>query len=155
MNYAGFWKRVLAKFIDFLIFLPLVIINIYFFKQNNRTTFLAISLSITVIILLYNIILTYYAGKTLGKIIMKLEVVKTDGQKVSIVNSIAREVFPIISLLIGIVQEYTFLGNMSFVDVIGLIFALVGSFEIFVCLFNHQHKTVHDFIGDTVVIEVN
>jgi hypothetical protein len=50
MKYAGFWKRVLAKLIDLVIFLPFIIINTYIFRQNNKGIFLAISLSITILL---------------------------------------------------------------------------------------------------------
>lgn len=153
MKYAGFWKRVLAKLIDLVIFLPFIIINTYIFRQKNEGIFLAISLSITILILLYNVIFTYHLGKTPGKILLKLKVVKTDGKKVGVVNSISREVFAIISLMIWIVQEYKVFGDLKSIGTISFIFTLTGSFETLVCLFNYQCKTIHDFIGNTVVIK--
>jgi uncharacterized RDD family membrane protein YckC len=150
MEYAGFWVRVLAKLIDLLIFLPLYIISIIFNPNNKQLSFV-ISVSITILILLYNIILIYSIGKTPGKIVMKLKVLKTDGEKVGIVNSIAREVFAIISILIWIIQKFGM--SAEFINTLNTSFAFVSSFEVLVCLFNYRHKTTHDFIGNTVVIK--
>ncbi len=151
MEYAGFWVRVLAKFIDLLIFLPLIIINSFIFKENNSDIFFVISLSITILILLFNIIFIYLIGKTPGKIVMKLKVVKTDGEKAGMVNSIAREVFTIISILIWIIQRFGMSGE--FINIINTFFAFAGSFEVLVCLFNYRYKTIHDYIGNTVVLK--
>lgn len=152
MEYAGFWVRVLAKLIDFIMFLPLLCISYILFKDNNYI-FLRISLSITVLMLLYNIIFVYLIGRTLGKMVMNLKVVKTDGGKVGIVNSISREVFAIISLLLWIILSFGMFGG--FLNSIYTFFSFAGYFEAIVCLFNYRYKTVHDFIGNTVVIRSN
>ncbi len=149
MEYAGFWVRVLAKLIDLFIFLPLFIFS-YIFNPNNNELSFVISLSIAILILFYNIIFIYFNGKTPGKSVMKLKVVKTDGEKAGMVNSIAREVFSIISILIWIIQRFDMSGG--FINIINTFFAIVGSFEVLVCLFNYRYKTIHDYIGNTVVI---
>ena len=149
MEYAGFWVRVLAKLIDLFIFLPLFIFS-YIFNPNNNELSFVISLSIAILILFYNIIFIYFNGKTPGKSVMKLKVVKTDGEKAGMVNSIAREVFSIISILIWIIQRFDMSGG--FINIINTFFAIVGSFEVLVSLFNYRYKTIHDYIGNTVVI---
>jgi uncharacterized RDD family membrane protein YckC len=113
MNYAGFWKRFFAKFIDTLIFILLIIINNYVFKSIGKDVFLTISLSITVITLLYNISFLYFLGKTPGKMIMKIKVTKTDGSKLRLSNSIFRETFNIISLFIWVVEQYRIFGDFK------------------------------------------
>ncbi len=149
MEYAGFWVRVLAKLIDFIVFLPPYFILLIFYHDIENS--FVIYLSITILILLYNIIFVYLIGRTPGKIVMKLKVIKTDGEKVGIVNSISREIFAIISILLWIIQRIDMFGE--FINAINPVFVLVASFEVLVCLFNYRYKTVHDYIGDTVVIK--
>ncbi len=150
MEYAGFWVRVLAKLVDYILFFPLLCISYILFKDNDYIL-LIIILSITILILLYNIIFVYLIGYTPGKMVMNLKVVKTDGEKVGIVNSITREVFAIISLLLWTILSFGIFGG--FLNIVYTSFSFAGYFELLVCLFNYRHKTVHDFIGDTVVIK--
>lgn len=153
MNYAGFWKRFLAKIIDTLIFIPFILLNMYVFKSINKDLFLAVSLSITTLTLLYNVLFIYFLGKTPGKIILKLKVIKTDGSKVGLCNSILREAFSIVSLLIGVVQQFEVFGVIRYIDNISFAFTMIFMIENLTYFFNYRCKTIHDYIADTIVID--
>ncbi len=150
MNYAGFWKRFLASSIDALLFYPLYVLNNSIFKSVDREIFLYISLLITSLSLLYNVLFVYFIGRTPGKIILKLKVVKTNGNKVGLSNALLREIFSVASLIIWLIEQFEIFGkipNISFT------FTLICLIDYLVYIFNYRCKTIHDYIADTIVID--
>jgi uncharacterized RDD family membrane protein YckC len=153
LNYAGFWKRFLARIIDILIYLPFLLINYVMFESVNKNIFLNTSLLITILVLLYNVLFVYFIGRTPGKMIVKLKVIKTDGNKVGLSNSILRETFSIMSLLITIVQQFKVFGEISYINNIGFAFMILSLLDYLMYLFSSRCKTIHDYLADTVVID--
>lgn len=132
--------------------MPFTVINFYVFRTINNDIFLAITLILTIASIIFNVLFIYYFGKTPGKIALKIKVIKTDGDKVNMKNSINREAFSIISLLIWVVQEYKVFGDSSYLSTVSFIFTLMGSIETLAYFINYRCKTIHDYIGDTIVI---
>lgn len=149
MNYAGFGKRFLAKIIDVGVFTPIYLLISYLVKINNGNLTLFIPLLFSISFILYNVLFTYYYGKTPGKIIMKLKVVKSDGNRVSIKNSIYREIFSILGVLLWVVEQFKQIGILREADFILAIFATLEYLWYFS---NWKCKTIHDYIADTVVV---
>jgi len=152
MNYASFRRRFLAKIIDWLFYYPFLFLNSYYSKSNNKETFLAILFSITIITLVYNILFVYIFGKTLGKMILQIRVVKPDGGKVGIKNAVFREIFAIISFFILIVQHCQPIGDLKYIGNISNVFSGLSILENIPFFLTDDCRTVHDFIANTIVI---
>ncbi len=150
MDYAGFWKRFLASSIDGLIFYPLYVLNNLIFKSVDREIFLYISLLITTLSLLYNVLFIYFIGRTPGKIILKLKVVKTNGNEVGLSNALLRESFSIAKLIIWTIEQFAVFGKLPYIS---FTFTLISLIDYIVYIFNYRCKTIHDYIADTIVID--
>lgn len=98
---AGFFVRLLAFITDMV----LVGFGIFFVKAFSvfssitlltRNVFFNFNLADIIGFLLtsvYFVLLTYFNGQTIGKMLLNIEVVKKDGEKLSIIDCIVREVF--------------------------------------------------------------
>ena len=78
MKYAGFWSRFGALWLDFAIFLPLMIINLW---ANSQFRLYQLFYFIPGILIgiWYNIYLVGRHGGTPGKLILNLKITKVDG----------------------------------------------------------------------------
>lgn len=108
VNYAGFWRRSLAIFIDgLLLWLLNIAIGIvltawtqpfysdFYYFQASPSSFLQY---------FYNILLIGYTGQTVGKKIMGIKVVSITGERLNWGQVVVRELFKIVSglaLLLG------------------------------------------------------
>lgn len=98
---AGFFVRLFAYVIDLL----LVSVGIFVIKFSSgffavtiltRNVFFNFSLADIIGFFLtsvYFVLLTYFNGQTVGKMILSIEVVKKEGDKLSVIDCIVREVF--------------------------------------------------------------
>ncbi|MBC7714903.1 MAG: RDD family protein [Rhizobacter sp.] len=120
MNYAGFWRRFAALFIDgVIVFLISMILIIPFWVQP---------LGFIVAIFYHVVFEVSPLRATPGKALMGIAVVKSNGSKLTIKDSVIRFVISILSsaiLCIGYLMN----------------------------LFTEKRQTLHDFVADTVVIE--
>ncbi|PIC81645.1 hypothetical protein CSV75_01075 [Sporosarcina sp. P18a] len=134
-KYAGFWIRLWAFLIDMLI---ISAISGIFIKPVFRVLDIAITkpsaflfspykVTALVLLLLYFILMTKIAGQTVGKMIMGIRVMKSNGEKVSWGSVIFREGFG------------RFISQMLWI-----LYLLV--------LFLPQKKALHDVFADTVVV---
>ena len=134
-KYAGFWIRLWAFLVDLLI---VSAVGGIFVKQVFRVMDIAITkpfaflfspykVTALVLLLLYFIVMTRIAGQTVGKMIMGIRVVRTDGAKATWGSVIFRE---------GIGR---FISQMLWIP-----YLLV--------LFLPQKQALHDVFADTVVV---
>lgn len=215
LEYVGFWKRLVARVIDGIVFLlftsivssflltPFILsinnvsenrfldfqqvlnsrlselnidgkVNVFetikytsnpdcniVFAENNqdksncnelKNTYIVIllisTLFSTLIGVVYFVGLTFSNWKsTLGKKIMKLEVVNSANNKISLLQSFARESFWIIYGIVGLISPFTSFGYI--VGLLTFLFIIIESFKTF---FNEKHRSLHDDIADTYVI---
>ena len=138
MEYAGFWIRFGAWFIDYIIiaiattiiYLPLSFLGVFSADQA------AIFITIQLVSMILNFIIpalydTWFVGKyaaTPGKMACKLKVVMSEGDRVSFARAIGRHFAKYISGLI-----------------LGIGYIMAG--------FDEQKRTLHDRICDTRVIK--
>lgn len=133
MNYAGFWIRFLAKFVDGLIqqifnFLFGLFLGVLFSRTDQQIAFSIISILISLLVsAAYSIFLTGKYGATIGKMALGLRTVRSDGSAVSYGLATGRFFAEILS---------------SFTLLIGYIIAA----------FDEEKRTLHDRICDTRVI---
>jgi|GEM_PF-2619702 len=142
MNYAGFWERYFARLIDSFLSLPLFIINFCFLSNNS-----GVAIMINALIILYITLSVFYTGKTLGKKVMGLKVLKTNGNKVTLSNSFLREVFTIINVLV--ISLHYFIPVVKSYYIYLTIFLYLEQLAYYITV---KRKAIHDLIGDTVVV---
>lgn len=93
--YAGFWKRFIAFMIDSIIasFLSKILVDGAYAIGGFQTEDKIYTIATTIVFLLYFFIMTLVTnGQTLGKMIMRLRVVRIDGEKLDFMTTLTREV---------------------------------------------------------------
>lgn len=151
MNYAGFWKRYVARLIDGLIFSPLVFLNYFFIRPDNGVLFSVLTIIVNILALIYSVLFVFYKGQTIGKKAMNLKVVKTDGSKVTLLNSFLREIFTVTNSLLFLIQSTE--AEIRPLSIFYGAFAFFTAIEPLAYFLNYRCKAIHDYIGDTIVIE--
>ena len=128
---ANFWKRVSARILDlFTFYIPLAVIITYIFGEddiigNNIYSILSI---------LYVVVAPIICkGVTIGKKVLRIKILKLNGENVTLLTMIKRE---ILSLIIYI---FSF-GILYFVSIIMVIV-------------RDDRRALHDLIAKTKVIE--
>lgn len=136
--YAQWWQRLAAYIIDNLISFGLssiifiLLINVLTHFENFLLGALIIPLITCIFFITFNLIYFIYAeakyGKTIGKRILKIKVVNQQRNLISLGRSILRNILKAISPS----------------------FLFIPFFSIF---FTKKNQTVHDIIGDSIVIK--
>jgi len=129
-QYAGFWRRFSAFGIDAAIFIP---IDLFLIFSNSSSDIDLLKIHWTLSLsfyFLYNTILTYKYGGTLGKLFVGLRVVRTNQSE-----------------------------ELSYLRCVGRYFAyFLSVITLFTCLliqlFTKKRQSLHDLIVDTVVIDI-
>lgn len=162
IQYAGFWERVGASIIDFLIFIPLFVLT-YYNLMNLKNLVLALVLSFVWII--YKIYMEGAKGATIGKRVMKIVVVNENNEIINMNQSIARNSLYIINTLLGLITTVMvfnaigFEDNTSFMEVskfqqengftVGGYFGFLILISVIWVAFDKQKQALHDKIGKT------
>jgi uncharacterized RDD family membrane protein YckC len=166
--YAGFKERFFSNLIDELVLL--IIIGPIVLSENNSvgSNFAGIVLLLLAVIF-YLVFPTGMFGQTLGKILMRVKVVRLDGSNITQSNAwrwYFVEVFLLVCLILilGIMwQKNGRNATINFASSAdphlaiwfeGLFFAskIYSWSEIFVLLTNKKRRALHDYIAGTVVI---
>jgi uncharacterized RDD family membrane protein YckC len=174
-DYAGFWPRLGAMLIDFLIWLPVVPPSIWA-EHQYRLFDLYRFVPLLVLSALYSIFLVARFGGTPGKLLMGLRITQLDGRPVTTTAAILRHLpelmlsalstfalcLPLLAMSDAQYLEIT--SSMSnrmhylrshapgwygAVDILGQIWVWG---EFIVLLTNRKRRALHDFIAGTVVI---
>lgn len=165
-NWAGFWVRVGASLIDFLVYLPLIGLNMYNLYILKS---LPLQLIVAIIITIYKPFMEYRYGATLGKMAVKIRVVNLNFQQLTISQSILRNFPYLLSQIISIAstimlfqhsdfQAATSIIEVGYVqnEVISPLFNLAVSFFILIsCIivaFTARKQGLHDLIAKTYCI---
>lgn len=171
MKYAGFWKRLASIFVDAMIFMPLILLQIYF-DSLSRTSSIVIAVANIILIATYDIWFVAKYGQTPGKMTVGIKIVKVNGQKASWKEAILRHSVNIFFAIINGTflcyaiskipeSEYISLSwkirNLriyeyypAWINTMSNIWVLS---ELVVLLFNKKKRALHDFIAGTVVIQ--
>jgi len=128
IEYASLWNRLCAHFLDglviLLIFFPYILLY-----GNKSSAFNQIYL-ICLIIVVFSFLESSNMQGTFGKLICGIKVVGINGERISFLNSLIRNVIKFLSL--------------------GLC-----AFTSFVPLFSDEKKAIHDYIAQTFVAKKN
>lgn len=172
MKYAGFWSRASAGFIDFIVFIPIVILHVYLLTFSKYSAIFTAIVSSFVVYAAYNIYLHRRFGQTVGKMVMKIKVVRLNGENISWKEAFLRSLFDVCLAILRVISMVIILigippdsfSTLSHTD-LSKIFreSLLYSFcetssdiwilsEMVILLFNKKKRALHDFIAGTVVI---
>ena len=172
MQYAGFWSRLGAGFVDFLVFAPLIALLIWI-SSISRALAVAFTVPSALLHASYNIYFHGRWGQNIGKMVAGIRVVSVAGDRISWKQAFLRfsvdaalGVGLAISELFGLLRisppDYATLSwteqSRRITDVAPgynfLSYAMdmwIWS-EVIVLLFNRRKRALHDFIAGTVVI---
>lgn len=174
MNYAGFWKRFRAWWIDFLILMgPMLLLVLA--SSYSRTLALVCAIPLGFIFWFYTFFLHAKSGQTIGKRAMQIRVVRVDGSKIGYHEAFLRgivELAFIVLLTVGIlygysimvVPDYAALGWLGqqekLSDLMPPVFDWIGGAnniwmwaEVVMLLSNEQKRAIHDLMAGTVVVD--
>lgn len=98
-HYAGFAERLVAIFIDRLIFALIISIVFKGYESGLREFLLRCLITVFGIIAYHVYLETSHMQATIGKMVMNLKVIRVDGQRLSIADSIFRYFGSILSVL--------------------------------------------------------
>ncbi len=167
---AGFWIRLGAALVDFLVLLPagllILLVNAY---MQNLVLVILLSLAIAA----YKPLMEHYYGATLGKMACKLRVQNEDGTKLTMSAAWVRYLPWLIGSVFGLYVTYVIYqdpdfsrvdGYLSYVQLISQdadiarisrIQQWVGVLPLLsalVLLFNKPKQAAHDILADSYVV---
>ena len=85
-----------------------------------------------------------YPGQTLGKKICKIKIVKVNNEQVTIKNMLLRQLLGVI--VITIITQTNFVTPLMYAGFI------ISGISILLYLFKGEHRTLHDYLGNTKVV---
>ena len=95
MNYAGFWRRLVAVIIDGVILGAITGVLMAIFGAQQAASWLG-----SIIGIIYIIGFWTWRGQTPGKMVMGIKIIKTDGSPIGIGRAILRYVGYLVSTII-------------------------------------------------------
>ena len=129
-GFAGFWLRYVAAWIDVFVVLVLIVpFALGLGATGYAPSIIAITPITLIIIFGYLIFMTGRYGATLGKMLLKIKVVRTDGSELGYGTAAVRELSKIISYMIC-----------------GIGFYMAG--------FDSNKQALHDKIASTVAVKL-
>jgi uncharacterized RDD family membrane protein YckC len=172
--YAGFWKRIGAMLLDFVIVLPIIFLFQYL-NGLDRTIYYYTMIPYLLFFMWFHIYLVKRYGGTPGKLIVGIKIVKKNADSVDWQASIMRYIITIaltlISMIIMIVSlsmidDSTYLNldfwqrskyltelNPTLFKIQMWISNIWVYSEFIVLLTNDRKRSIHDFMAGTVVIK--
>lgn len=175
MNYAGFWPRFGANFIDMLVLLPFVFFNTWLGSLSKPLAMLFI-VPTSIFYIAYEVYFHGRFGQTLGKRAVGIRVVTLEGTPISWNQAFMRSsvslVFALLTMAASLIAylhfpdaQYSALGwwqrqtkladfYPSWAYTVSTASTIWVWSEVLVVLLNKKKRALHDFIAGTVVIEV-
>lgn len=170
-RYAGFWRRLLACSIDFMIFAPVVAANMWL-RSVSWTAAVLVCVPLAAASHVYDVCLHARWGQTLGKMVAGIEVRTVDDYPIFWRDALRRSsvgitfsaVFAVgyISAMLQISpDQYSKLAwheqarlvrALNPTDWLSEVAALWFWSEVVVLLFNRKKRALHDYIAGTVVV---
>lgn len=165
-QFAGFWIRVGATFIDALVYLPLVGLNFYNLYEIKS---LPLQLIIALVVTVYKPFMEYKYGATLGKMAVKIKVVNTNFEPLTMSQAIVRYSPWLLSQIVSVIgtvllylnpafQEATTmvevgtLQNEGFSSILGTTTSFLVLVSCIVVAFNNTKQGLHDMLANTYCV---
>jgi DNA uptake protein ComE-like DNA-binding protein/uncharacterized RDD family membrane protein YckC len=174
MNYATFWQRFAAMWIDFFVMLPIIAILSWLEAESKFAAFVFV-IPTFIAYDCYTIYCHGRFGQTIGKRVMGICVTLKTGEAIGWHAAWLRSSVDVIFSVLGIISSFVALTIISNAEFYGVSWyqqlknlhaleptwlswtedatLIWGLSEVFVMLFNKRRQALHDFIADTVVIK--
>jgi uncharacterized RDD family membrane protein YckC len=171
-NYATFWQRFAALWIDVLVLLPLMVLQ-GLLESVSKGAALVLVIPMAVAYAAYTIYCHGRFGQTVGKRVMGIRVVRTTGERIGWREAWLRSSVELCFSALGVIGSFVALAAISDADYYGVGWMQraqnVGAHEpawlawtgtatqiwvwseVLVMLFNKRRRALHDFIAGTVV----
>jgi uncharacterized RDD family membrane protein YckC len=172
--YAGFWVRVAAKLLDFVILLPVIGLVLYIDSLSKSANINAMIPNL-LFGAAFEVVLVKIYGGTPGKLIMGLKVIQKNGDNIDWQSSFYRYSVEFFLAILGVYvmfltlnliddSTYASLGFMKRNQLISTINPIPAKIQnwtdfawyisgIIVLISNPRKRTTHDFIAGTVVVK--
>jgi uncharacterized RDD family membrane protein YckC len=171
-NFATFWQRFVAMNVDFLVFVPLMLVQIWV-ESASRTAAIAMVVPYAALVQAYTIYGHGRFGRTVGKWVMGIRVVRVTGEPLRWREAWLRSAVDLatavviasgkIMALMAMTDPEFYVGwwacskNLAAHEPawangatwVGVVWCYA---EVITMLFNKQRRALHDFIAGTVVI---
>jgi len=173
LQYAGFWRRFFAYWVDALVFMPLVALN-YFAGNQSRLFSLYAFVPGLILGWWFHVYLVRRYGGTPGKLLLGIRVAMLDGSRVTTEAAVLR--YALLFLLSTVASVGIQLGLLEMTDEMYFSLGYVARAqkmvelaprwykhanilmqvwiwsEFVTMLFNRKRRAAHDFIAGTVVL---
>ncbi len=162
LNFAGFWIRLFALAIDYLILVPIIIFKIYNLYKIKSLT---LQIILILMIILYKPLLEFFAKATIGKMIFKLKVLGNNFKEITIGRAITRSIpwmiGQIISIYITLIvfstEDFATTNNWTDSGIINLLgfdfLSLTIMLISFIFIgFNNEKRGIYDYIAKTYCV---
>jgi len=173
MNYAGFWRRFGAFWLDFLIISPIILLTLWG-KQQSRYFDIYYFIPGLVFWLWYEVYLVKRYGGTPGKLILRIRIAKLDGSPVEYRQATIR--YSVLFVFSTIMSITSIMANLSISDDVynsmqwvershhimsvmppwymplNILMNIWTWSEFIVMLTNRKRRAIHDFMAGTVVL---
>jgi len=172
MNYATFWQRFAAMWIDFFVLLPLLVFDSWL-GSISRATAIGLVIPMTAAYCAYTIYCHGRFGQTVGKHAMGIRVMRTTGERIGWREAWLRSSVDVAFAALGVISSFIALAAIGDAQYYGVgwmqrtqnLQALEPAWlawtstagqvwiwsEVVVMLFNKRRRALHDFIAGTVV----
>jgi len=142
--FATFWSRMVAIFIDGLVFLPAAYISL----QNMLSgKIFGIEVIITFLWIFYKIFMEWKYQGTIGKLLMKIKVVNESGQGITLEQSIVRFAFYFLRYMGLLMLSYHMFAKPAFAE--------VHSIEELMVFYENQQEIVSSIVSLPLIISIN
>jgi uncharacterized RDD family membrane protein YckC len=171
-NYATFWQRLAAMWIDFFVLLPLMVVQ-GLLESVSKGAALALVVPMAVAYSAYTIYCHGRFGQTVGKRVMGIRVMRTNGERIGWREAWLRSSVELFFSVLGVIGTFVALLTIADTDYYGVgwmqraqnVVGLQPAWlswtgtatqiwvwsEVVVMLLNKRRRALHDFIAGTVV----
>lgn len=172
--YVGFWNRVAARLIDFVVVLPFLGLS-YYIQSLGLDAYKWSLIPQLFLTLAYEVVLVKVYGGTPGKLAMGMKVIQINGDEVDWKNAFLRYSVELLIAVIGVYAMYLTLNmadagtfnslgllkrsaylsmlnpvTMKFSSYLSLAWTFAG---VIVLVVNVRKRSTHDFVAGTVVVK--
>jgi uncharacterized RDD family membrane protein YckC len=162
LKYRTGLKRIWAAIVDWIVFLPLLLVGQWIHKSTNNISIVFVWVTFLLCDpFIYSVILHYKWGQTIGKWVAGVKVVDiTESRNLSLTQSIYRDGFYLIVAFIGLLYYSFLLAGTDDADATISSYYLFSNdpffwwslIELVSMLTNSKRRGVHDLIARSVVV---
>jgi uncharacterized RDD family membrane protein YckC len=173
MNYATFWQRFAAMWIDLFVLLPLIFLQTWL-ESLSKAAAIILVIPMSAAYCAYTVYCHGQFGQTVGKHVMGIRLVRTTGERIGWREAWLRSSVDVAFAILGVISLFVALAAISDAAYYGVGWirraknlddlkptwlnwtSVAGQIwiwsEVIVMLFNKRRRALHDFIAGTVVL---